>query len=67
MDKKRVSSVNQTLLFQWEKILLKQSSGLISDIVTAPGNQQSSTGMPNLDAVVQTPMTLNTNTLMILQ
>ena len=24
------------------------------------GNQQSSTGMPNLNAVVQTPMTLNT-------
>ena len=26
---------------------------------SAPGNQQSSTGMPNLNAVVQTPMMLN--------
>ena len=39
---------------------MKQSSGLISVMGTLhQGNQQSSTCMPNSDAAVQTPMTLN--------
>ena len=46
--------------FLMGKILLKQISGLISVMGTLhQGNQQSLTGMPNLNAVVQTPMTLN--------
>ena len=40
-------------------ILRLVSSGLISIMGTLhQGNQQSSTGMPNLNVVVQTPMTL---------
>ena len=46
--------------FLFGKNTVKQSSGLISIMETLhQGNQQSSTGMPNLYAVVQTPMTLN--------
>ena len=53
--------MNQTLLFNGKKILMDQSSGLISIMRTLhQGNQQSSTGISNLNAVVQTPMTLNT-------
>ena len=59
MDKKEFRVLIKHSFFMG-KILLKQSSGLINVMATLhKGTQQSSTGMMNLNAVVQTPMTLN--------
>ena len=59
MDKKEFQVLIKYFILKG-KILLKQSSELISVKGTLyQGNKQSSTGMRNLNAVVQTPMTLN--------
>ena len=59
MDKKEFWALIK-YCFLREKILLKQSSGLIGVMGTLhEGSQQLSIGMSNLNAVVQTPMTLN--------
>ena len=59
MDKKELRVLLKHC-FLMRKILLKQSSGLISVMGTLhQGNEQSSTGITNLNAAVQTPITLN--------